>query len=75
MTPIAESPWVHRGSLWIDQRGATDDGVNSMEMRVGRVDGENRGRASVRLLHGPKAPKVAEGAPKKKKKFRILFET
>ena len=74
MTPIAESPWVHRGSLWIDQRGAIDDGVNSTEMRVGRVDGENRGRASVRLLHGPRVAGGAEGAPKKKK-FRILFET
>ena len=68
MTPIAESPWVHRGSLWIDQRGAIDDGVKLMEMRVGRVDGKNRGRASVRLLHGRRRAK-------KKKKFRILFET
>ena len=74
MAPIAESPWVHRGSLWIDQRGAIDDGVNSMEMRVDRVDGENRGRASVRLLHGPKRPKAPK-ARQKKKKFRILFET
>ena len=66
MTPIAELRWVHRGSLWIDQRGAIDDGVNSMEMRVGRVDGKNRGTASVRLLHGPRVAEGAEGAPKKK---------